>query len=359
MIRLRAGRRLESPGARRRRLPRPHRRPGQPRRRRDGDRRRARPAGRRPAHRAGHLARDPAHHLAVVVDRPLRPAPVISRPAREANLARNRLARAGRAERWRPARDALWALLDRHVRPGASVAVVGAGQCARPSADAAARACRDGRPDRPQRRPEPPRAACRAAGAARARAGAALRRDGRCRRPDRVRRPCVVASHVDVAVPRKPVGRGRYDVVVGDLFYSQLLYPALLDAGLASHRIGCRARRLRSAAVRRGRRAAARLGRARRPRPRPAGLVGATTAHPPSLEAFLADDAALAAEPGPRGCDIAGALQRCGQRVVDRALWRWPFADGVDYLVEAMVAISVLHTQLPADRGARAAVAGP
>jgi hypothetical protein len=145
----------------------------------------------------------------------------------------------------------------------------------------------------------------------------------------------------DASVPREPVGDGRYDVVVGDLFYSQLLYPALLDAGLASHRIGAvldaHGQPLTDAVV-------ARLHAS-------AGLVvhvhdrlgwweGNTPSAP--LEAFISGDASLADEPGPRGCDLPGALVRCGQRIVDRALWRWPFRERVDYLVEALVATSVL-----------------
>ena len=52
---------------------------------------------------------------------------ITKRPARTANLARNLLADAGREQRWRPARDAFWTVLDRHKRDGARVAIVGAG----------------------------------------------------------------------------------------------------------------------------------------------------------------------------------------------------------------------------------------
>ena len=38
--------------------------------------------------------------------------------ARAANAARNVLAPADRRERWRPARDRLWTLLERHVEAG-------------------------------------------------------------------------------------------------------------------------------------------------------------------------------------------------------------------------------------------------
>ena len=54
--------------------------------------------------------------------------PVSARgPASLANARRNARATAARVERWQPARDALWALLDAYVDAGARVAVVGAG----------------------------------------------------------------------------------------------------------------------------------------------------------------------------------------------------------------------------------------
>jgi hypothetical protein len=34
-----------------------------------------------------------------------------------------------------------------------------------------------------------------------------------------------------MAPPLAAVGDAPYDLVIGDLFYSQLLYPAMLDAG--------------------------------------------------------------------------------------------------------------------------------
>src|SRR3954447_22585516 len=44
-----------------------------------------------------------------------------------ANARRNAAGGLARAWRWRPARAAAWTLLERHVAPGAAVAVVGAG----------------------------------------------------------------------------------------------------------------------------------------------------------------------------------------------------------------------------------------
>lgn len=50
-------------------------------------------------------------------------------PATIANTARNARAEIDRHARWAPARDALWQLLQRQLKDGARVAVVGAGNC--------------------------------------------------------------------------------------------------------------------------------------------------------------------------------------------------------------------------------------
>ena len=51
-----------------------------------------------------------------------------------------------------------------------------------------------------------------------------------------------VAVGGDLPAPREaplePVGSGDYDVVIGDLVYSQLLYPALRDSPLQPERVG-------------------------------------------------------------------------------------------------------------------------
>jgi hypothetical protein len=287
------------------------------------------------------VGRPPAFGVLADSEHALRPVPLISRPAREANLARNRHAAADREGRWSAARDALWAVLERHVSPGAAVAVVGAGNAHDlPLTRLLARAATV---DLIDLSAGPSRRALRREPAALRGRGRALRCDVTGGVADRIVNAARQGGTPrDVAVPRAPVGTGRYDVVVGDLFYSQLLYPALLDAGLASHRIGAvldaHGQPLCDAVV-------ARLHAS-------AGLVvhvhdrlGWWKENRPSapLEAYLAGAASLADAPGPRGCDLPGALERCGRRSVDRALWRWPFGDGVDYLVEALVATSVLH----------------
>lgn len=264
-----------------------------------------------------------------------------SRPARAANLARNRAALAGRAQRWRPARDAMWSLLDRHVGEGAAVAVVGAGNAHDlPLTRLLARAGTvdlvdlSAAPSRRALRREPPALRSR---------GRALRCDVTGGAADRIVSAVERGREPrDAQVPRTPIGSGRYDVVIGDLLYSQLLYPALLDANIAGHRIAAaldgHGQALCDAVVARMHASAELVVHVH-------DRLGWWEGNAPSapLQTFLAGEASVADEPGPRGCDIAGALLRCGQRVVDRALWRWPFSESVDYLVEAVVAVSVLH----------------
>jgi hypothetical protein len=136
------------------------------------------------------------------------------------------------------------------------------------------------------------------------------------------------------------VGRAPYDAVIVDLMLSQLLYPALSDA-----RMGRRAsdavmlahgQKLTNMVI-------SRLAVS-------TGLIvcledvlGWWQGHPQpvTLDEILAapDPYALIARGStPYGCDGRVALQAAGAEAVDRALWRWPFAPGTDYLVCATVA---------------------
>ena len=76
---------------------------------------------------------------------------------------------------------------------------------------------------------------------------------------------------------RRALGKGGYDLVIGDLLYSQLLYPALRDTSLPRERIGvvlARIDRPLVASVVRRLHASASPGRRRRARARSARLVG-------------------------------------------------------------------------------------
>jgi hypothetical protein len=144
----------------------------------------------------------------------------------------------------------------------------------------------------------------------------------------------------------EPLGSGDYDVVVGDLLYSQLLYPALRDSSLQPERIGvvlARIDRPLVTSVVRRLHASARGG--------VVVLVhdplGWWAGHPQRvtleeiLEAAAVDtDAALALVArgrGPTACDPRAIALELGCEPVETEFWRWPFQEGVDYLVCATV----------------------
>lgn len=270
-----------------------------------------------------------------------------ARPAAAANAARNDAVAAwSRALRWRPARTALWRLLDRHVTSGAAVAVVGAGN---------AHDVPLGRLGRRARHVD--LIDCDAA---------ALRRARRRALP---RRPRAIVQDVTLGAadtitqaaandwpPVLHAARGQprqlpapYDVVVADLLFTQLLYPALTDAGLSRATIGdvlaCDGQALTDAVV------------ARLHASAPGGLVihvhdllGWWPGHPQPFTLGevldLADQEPQAAlelaQQGntPWGCDARQASLRHNAEILDTAFWRWPFSPGVDYLVCATVAQS-------------------
>src|SRR5215208_569314 len=156
-------------------------------------------------------------------------------PATLANVRRNAGGEPDRRERWRSARDSLWNVLDRHVARGARVAVVGAGNADDlPLERLAQRAARidllDVDPDAPRyARSRLPRALRRriATRPLDVTTGAADRITGAARDATTPVRP---------TPPITPVGPLAYDVIVGDLLYSQLLAPALGDLGVPDDR---------------------------------------------------------------------------------------------------------------------------
>ncbi len=262
-----------------------------------------------------------------------------------ANRRRNALATPSRRAAWAPTRDAAWALLDPYARDGARVAVVGAGNGDDlPLARLAARAGALDLVDLD--------------GAAAARALARLPQALRGRAA--VRECDVTAGEAERIVTRTLAGiaggtlpaalpalaEEPYDVVVGDLLYSQLLYPALLDAGLSGPAIAAALRRHASALTAAVVDALQRSSR---------GVVvhvhdplgwwsGHEQPHAPAVILAEADadvEAALAlvAEGrGPTGADPRAALAAAGAEIVETRLWPWPFRPGVEYLACATVA---------------------
>ncbi len=267
-------------------------------------------------------------------------------PVRSANAGRNLLASGAPARRWKTVGDELWRLIDPLVGPSARVAVIGAGNGHDlPLTRLAARAARvtlidiDRRALRRARRRLSPMLRRKlhvvehdvTAGGA----DAIIRAGARGRVPD------------PVLVTEAPIPGAPYDLVIGDLFYSQLLYPAMLDLGVPESR-------RRSVLDRYGpilvRGVVARL-HASAPYGRVVHLhdpLGWWPGHvqpvslPEILDAARRDpDQALrliARGCGPRDADPRAAVRHFAIPVRATALWRWPFSNDTDYLVCATVA---------------------
>jgi hypothetical protein len=256
-----------------------------------------------------------------------------------ANARRNAAGGPARAWRWRPARAAAWGLLERHVAPGAAVAVIGAGNGHDlPLARLGRRAGRLDLLDLDEAALRGTRRRLRLAGVR----ASALVEDVTGGRAE-----AIVAHALNgralASAPRvqgTPLSGAPYDVVVVDLMLSQLLYPALSDA-----RLGRRATDAVLLAHGQGltnmviRRLAA-----------SAGIIvcledvlGWWDGHeqPFALQDVLdaPDPLELVARGSlPYGCDGRVALAAAGTQVLERAFWRWPFSPGTDYLVCATVA---------------------
>jgi hypothetical protein len=156
-------------------------------------------------------------------------------PATIANTARNARAEIDRHARWAPARDALWQLLQRHLNHGARVAVLGAGHGDDLPLTRIADHSREvtlidldthavkGAVRRQPRRLRP-------------RIGV-IEHDVTNGAADTLA-TAAVDTEVSVApvIPESPLPGSPYDLVIGDLLYSQTLYPALVDLDIPAVR---------------------------------------------------------------------------------------------------------------------------
>lgn len=261
--------------------------------------------------------------------------------ARGANSANNAMYQELRLERWTDVRDQLWRLVDPLLGPGARVALVGGGSCddvplLRILERAAAVDLLDFDPAATQR---------------------ALRRvpdDARARvRVEQVDVTAGCADQVlravrdDTALPEAlplpygPLGSGDYDLVVGDMLYTQLLHAGLIALGVFGERQHELMRRydphFTNSLVQR---IQASL--------RPGGhaihvhdLACWADGHeqPVTIEEVLEDPfwtwTQLLRHDN---CDPHLALGRLGADIVDSAWWRWPFEPSKTFLVRATVA---------------------
>lgn len=267
------------------------------------------------------------------------------RPATVANIARNSIgAGTGRVTRWTAARETTWELLDRRIPSGGRVALIGAGNGDDlPLARLASRAARldlfdlDRAALRRAVRSCPPglRGRLRArrldvtGGAADRIVRAALRDGG--------------GSAVDV--PTGAIGTGDYDVVIGDLLYSQLLYPALRDSGLPGGRVRAALEghgpRLTDGVVGRMQASVGADGLVIHLH----DAVGWWEGHaqPVPLDDILGQEdiqralALIATCRRPVGTDPRESAIRLGAELLETVLWEWPFVAGTRYLVCATV----------------------
>ncbi len=262
-------------------------------------------------------------------------------PARTANAARNARAEIDRHVRWAPARDALWLFLEPLLASGSRVAVIGAGNGDDlPLGRIANRAEEvtlidlDARAARGARRHQPRRLRSRIRVVEHAVTGGAA---------DSI---ALAAACVEVPtaplVPESPLPGAPYDLVVGDLLYSQLLYPALLDLDIPAARTTAMLTRYSPTLTRS---VVARL-HASAPHGRVIHIhdpIGWWSRHPQPFAlhdilalARLHPDAAarLAARgTGPHFSDPRPALAAFAIPIRATSLWRWPFSSDVDYLV--------------------------
>jgi hypothetical protein len=261
-------------------------------------------------------------------------------PVGTANSARNARAELGRHRRWGPARDALWHVLEPLVNGDARVAIVGAGNGdTLPLSRIVARAREvtlidiDAHAIRAARRRQPRGLRRRIEvighdvtnGAADAIATAAATAD----------------VPVAEALCEAPVPGAPYDLVIGDLFYSQLLYPALVDLDIPAPRrtafIARYAPTLTRSVVARLHRSAdhGRVLHIHDPiawwpgHPQPVSLdqILATASRDPEAALALA-----ARGNGPHHSDPRPALDAFAIPIQATTLWHWPFASGIDYL---------------------------
>jgi hypothetical protein len=283
-------------------------------------------------------------------------------PAGAANSARNARAERERHGRWAPARDALWHVLDPEIPSGARVAILGAGNGdSVPLTRIAARAGGvtlidlDGHAIRAARRRQPRRRRGRIE---------TIEHDVTNGAADTI---ATAAANSEVPVtpilPVAPLPGAPYDLVIGDLLYSQLLYPALVDLDVPAARTAAFLARYapiltRSIVARLD--ASAHHGRVLHIHDPIAWWPG--HAQPVALTLILAtaqrDPAAalsLAAHgTGPHDSDPRPALRALSIPIRATTLWRWPFAPGVDYLACATLAgTGPGDRTLPGDRAAR------
>jgi hypothetical protein len=267
-------------------------------------------------------------------------------PASKANIARNARAQIGRHARWAPVREAVWELIEPLLGHRARVAIVGAGNGDSVPIERIAAAAGevalidlDGSAIRTARRGQARRLRRRID---------VVEHDVTCGAAD-----AIAAAAANAAVPdaptivERPLPGAPYDLVIGDLLYSQLLYPALVDLEVPDGRAAAFLDRygpMLTRSVVSRLHVSAREGRVLHihdplawwpghPQPVSLELILAIAAHDPAAALSLA-----ARGRGPHHSDPRPALRALSIPIATTTLWRWPFAADVDYLACATLA---------------------
>lgn len=280
-------------------------------------------------------------------------------PAQAANRARNLLGGDARADRWQTVHDEVWNMIEPLLEARSRVAIVGAGngddlplQRLASRVSAVTLIDLDPRAPRRARRRLPRTLRARVTAITNdVTTGAADAVTLAARRGEDPKLP---------ALDRSPLPDSPYDLVIGDLFYSQLLYPGLLDVGVAPSR---RANALRRLAPPLTEAVVARLhasttGAALHLHDPLGWWEGHDQAMAPMqfVELSQRDPAAalqaVAHGAGPHESDPRTALGAAGIPIRETRMWVWPFAEGVDYLVCATLAGRAGATETAED-GAR------
>jgi len=264
--------------------------------------------------------------------------------ATRANVVRNARAERDRLARWTATRDQCWAFVGPLIRAGADVAIVGAGKGHTvPLRRIGERA---GRLTLIDLDPTSARAARRRIALRQRRRVDVIEHDVTGGLADRIVGHARDGSRVDVpAGVALPLPGAPYDVVIGDLLYTQLVYPGLLDAGLPQHEIRATLTRtgqpLVDLVVARIHASIAPDGVAvhlhdpiswRDDRPQPVLLASI-------LEAGSTDRALQLLHAGTlvgSGDVRASVLNDPRVEIAGQARWRWPFSPEIDYLVWAI-----------------------
>jgi hypothetical protein len=261
--------------------------------------------------------------------------------ARSANARNNAMYQELRFERWAGVRDALWRLVDPLLGEGGRVAIIGGGSCDDvPLARILERAAIVDLVDFDSSSTD--RALTRLADGSRARVRV-LEEDvtGGC--ADMILRAVRDQAELpgSLPLPYGALGEGEYDVVIGDMLYTQLLHAGLSALGVFGERQHELLRRydphLTKALVRRIQASLASEGHA--VHVHDVACWASDHAQPMELEQALADPFwAFPQLLRHDNCDPHLALGRMRADVRDSAWWEWPFEPNKRFLVRATVA---------------------